>query len=138
MKIGTQIRFKPNGEIGFITEDRGDYVFVRFWSKHAPGQLRTMANSESCYKKDIEEVRTDIPEEIIEAWLEYLGYMTYEEAAFVKLLKSHNNTYRVISWTLKMSYPKRGYVGDNQIEGQEACEEAVRVLGEDPNEHPWN
>lgn len=28
--------------------------------------------------------------------------------------------------------------GSNQLFGRDLCEEAARLLGEDPNEEPWN
>lgn len=37
----------PDVEPGFVTSQRGDVVFCRYWSKHAPGELRTKANSEA-------------------------------------------------------------------------------------------
>ena len=53
---GTQILYVPmhaNGdtqhpvvEAGFVPSVRGDVAFCRYWSKHAPGELRTKANSE--------------------------------------------------------------------------------------------
>ena len=36
----------PDVEAGFVTSQRGDTVFCRYWSKHTPGELRTKANSE--------------------------------------------------------------------------------------------
>jgi len=54
-KTGTQIVYIPNHaedendsvcEEGFVTSINEKGVFCRYWSKHEPGTLRTMANSE--------------------------------------------------------------------------------------------
>lgn len=37
----------PDVEAGFVTSVRGDVAFCRYWSKYAPGELRTKANSEA-------------------------------------------------------------------------------------------
>jgi hypothetical protein len=36
----------PDIEYGFVTSQRGDTVFCRYWRKGQPGTLRTVANSE--------------------------------------------------------------------------------------------
>jgi len=36
----------PDIEFGFVTSQRGDTVFCRYWRKGQPGTLRTVANSE--------------------------------------------------------------------------------------------
>lgn len=36
----------PAAEFGFVTSQRGDTVFCRYWRKGHPGDLRTVANSE--------------------------------------------------------------------------------------------
>lgn len=71
---GIQIIYTPTSEIGFVTEGRDDTTFCRFWSKANPGHLRTLANSEGCNNEDIEPINTDIPDCIIAAWLDHLGY----------------------------------------------------------------
>ena len=85
-KRGDQIKYNPGHcdvEYGFVTEVRkfrldigepSETIFCRFWSNYQAGQLRTMANSESCNARDIKKCVTDIPESIINAWLKHLGY----------------------------------------------------------------
>ena len=56
LKPGTQIIYvpmhadgpkHPDAEEGFVTSMSGEYhAFCRYWSKHYPGQLRTMSCSE--------------------------------------------------------------------------------------------
>lgn len=56
LERGTQIRYVPNHasgveddlrcEDGFVTTDKGDSVFCRFWSRTNIGQLRTKSCSE--------------------------------------------------------------------------------------------
>lgn len=58
LKVGTQIACVPDHadsleheavEFGFVFSVKptiNDSVFVRYWSKHSPGELRTKANSE--------------------------------------------------------------------------------------------
>lgn len=76
-KRGDQIKYNPGHckpEYGFVTEVRGEVVFCRFWSNFQGGELRTIANSESCNPRDIKLCRTNIPHVIIDAWLKHLGY----------------------------------------------------------------
>lgn len=57
MKPGTQIAYIPlhaNGdlthpdvEFGFVTSEKGEVHFCRYWRKGDPGVLRTVANSEA-------------------------------------------------------------------------------------------
>jgi len=65
MKRGTQIAYipthaggdinHPDVQFGFVTSERGDTVFCRFWSKHSPGELCTKANSEGADRTNIVE-----------------------------------------------------------------------------------
>ncbi len=81
-KRGDQIKYDPGHcepEYGFVTEVRklgeaSQTIFCRFWSNFHAGELRTMANSESCNMRDIEKIETNIPPEIIKAWMEHFGY----------------------------------------------------------------
>lgn len=58
-------------EFGFVTEDRGDHHFCRFWSKRYYGTLRTISNSELvptyCLRKYVQ-----ISQFVVDMWLEKL------------------------------------------------------------------
>ncbi len=76
-KRGDQIKYDPGHcepEYGFVTENSKFGTFCRFWSNFQAGQLRTIANSESCNVRDIKKYGSDIPQVIINAWLKHLGY----------------------------------------------------------------
>ena len=57
MEPGTQIAYvplhakgdlaDPDVEYGFVTSERGDVHFCRYWQRGSPGILRTVANSEA-------------------------------------------------------------------------------------------
>lgn len=76
-KRGDQIKYDGgHGEVeyGFVTEDGKMGTFCRFWSNDVAGQLRTMANSESCNERSLSRIISQIPQVVIDAWLQYLGY----------------------------------------------------------------
>ncbi len=81
MKIGDQILYDPGHEsgreCGFITgvKSTGETIFCRFWSRHNLGFLRTLANSEGCRKEDLVKTGENVPQQIVKAWLKYLGYL---------------------------------------------------------------
>jgi hypothetical protein len=58
----------PDCEAGFVTSVRGDVVFCRYWSKHAPGELRTKANSEATPRAALVE-RWSVPQAQVAAAL---------------------------------------------------------------------
>jgi len=76
--IGDQISFDPGHEAGieygFVTGKNIRYVFCRFWSKTNLGSLRTLANSEGCNPEKLKKLPENVPQEIINEWLKYLGY----------------------------------------------------------------
>jgi len=72
-KPGTQIIYIPNHakdendpvcEQGFVTSVSNQGAFCRYWSKHEPGTLRTMANSELTPFDRLIVKNTHSPEEI--------------------------------------------------------------------------
>ena len=75
---GTQILYVPNhanedenhpdAELGFVTSQRGDTIFCRYWSKYHPGELRTKANSEGTPVGNIV-IKDSMPQVLIEAAL---------------------------------------------------------------------
>lgn len=77
-KIGDQICFDPGHEsgkeYGFVARANSEIVFCRFWSKTNLGSLRTLANSEGCDPRQLSKTGENVPKEIIDAWLQYLGY----------------------------------------------------------------
>lgn len=62
-KFGDQIAYLPDHandnlehqdvEFGFVTGDRDHTIFCRYWSKSDPQDLRTKANSEGAYRRNI-------------------------------------------------------------------------------------
>jgi hypothetical protein len=65
MKAGTQIAYLPDHaagrinhpdvEFGFVTSERKESHFCRYWIKNKPGTLRTTANSELTHNKNLME-----------------------------------------------------------------------------------
>lgn len=92
MEIGTQIAYvpthafkdgqpdfkHPDVQFGFVTEDRGETAFCRYWLKAYPTLLRTVANSESTPKENLFPYVTH-DQEIIERSLVAMGYKKAEE-----------------------------------------------------------
>jgi hypothetical protein len=81
-KMGDQIVFHPwhesGKEYGFVTGTTSNgSVACRFWSENNLGSMRTMANSELCNPKQLTKIGDagNVPKEIVEAWLVYLGYI---------------------------------------------------------------
>ena len=78
---GTQILYIPthaNGdenhpdvEVGFVTSQRSDTVFCRYWSKYHQDELRTKANSEGTPIEYIV-VKDSMPQSIVDAALEWI------------------------------------------------------------------
>lgn len=62
----------PDVEEGFVTSQRGDTVFCRYWSKYHSG-LRTMGNSEGTPIQFIK-VKQTRPQNVIDDLLIELGY----------------------------------------------------------------
>ena len=69
---GDQIIFGENMEPGFVTSHTDKVVFCRFWSPTNLGSLRTLANSESCNPADLNKTGENVPDAIIQHWLEYI------------------------------------------------------------------
>lgn len=78
-KRGDQVAYVPdhaNGDISHIDVDFGfvatiyrpksTFVFVRYWSKHSPNELRTKANSEATLPINLAHYSTKPQEEIDE------------------------------------------------------------------------
>ena len=47
-------------------------------------------------------------------------------------------TWRMVSERLEALYPGENYGGGNQLLGEQLCEAAARMLGEDPHSSDWN
>lgn len=64
----------PDCEEGFVTstrvsaDRRKEIAFCRFWSKDDPTELRTTANSEACYPRNLV-VKDTRPQEVVDAKL---------------------------------------------------------------------
>lgn len=84
-KAGDQILFNPGHEegkeYGFVIAEaivswRNESFFAcRFWSQVNLGCLRNMANSEICKAEQLTKTGENVPQAIVNAWLEYLGYV---------------------------------------------------------------
>ena len=59
----------PGVEFGFVTSERGDNHFCRYWRKGQPGILRTVANSE-CTPSIMLLEHKSVPQERVSAILE--------------------------------------------------------------------
>lgn len=86
LDVGTQIAYvpyhsagdldHPDVEFGFVTgiSKDGSAHFCRYWSKHAPGELRTKATSELTPNEYlVEHISTG--QSFVDVQLEYLGYI---------------------------------------------------------------
>ena len=84
MKQGTQIAYiplhaggdlnHPDVEFGFVTSERAGSHFCRYWRRRSPGELRTLANSESTPSERLV-VYESVSQECVEKWLAELGYV---------------------------------------------------------------
>lgn len=80
-KRGDQVAYIPNHaegdithrdvELGFVTSINDKFVFVRYWSKTSPHELRTKANSEATPSENLVH-RHSHPQQTIENILEKL------------------------------------------------------------------
>lgn len=71
MKPGTQIAYipthanddleHPDVEFGFVTSERGDSHFCRYWIKGQPGKLRTVSCSELTPSYMLVEIESVLP-----------------------------------------------------------------------------
>ena len=57
---------------GFVTSKNSKHVFCRFWSDLNLGSLRTLSCSEGCEPSMVEKTGENVPQPIIEAWLELI------------------------------------------------------------------
>lgn len=84
-KIGEQIVFiYSHGEkqYGFVTGQNDKYIFCRFWSKDNLGSLRTLSSSEACLLENLQKTGENVPQQIIDAWLNYLDYERKDICSF--------------------------------------------------------
>ena len=82
MNIGTQIAYVPshtNGdlnhedvEFGFVTSERKDSHFCRYWRKGHLGELRTLSNSELTPTEMLLEHKS-VSQNVVEDWIIRLG-----------------------------------------------------------------
>ena len=65
------IRHHPDVEFGFVTSQRGDTIFCRYWRKGHLGDLRTLVNSEGT-PADCIVVYDSVPQSVVESTLKHI------------------------------------------------------------------
>jgi hypothetical protein len=64
--------------------------------------------------------------------------MTKEDALVIKTWREKGCTWRRIADYAFVKWPEREYEPGNQEQGILLCDLAIELLGERPNEKPWN
>ena len=87
IKPGTQILYIPSHcdsdenhqdvELGFVTSQRGDTVFCRYWSRWEQDTLRTTANSEGTPIECIV-IKDSMPQLIVDEMMEKIKREQYQ------------------------------------------------------------
>lgn len=64
----------PDCERGFVYRGGSLTAKCRFWHRDQPGVMRTRANSEKAYCRDLKHIPDYIPQEVVDAWLTIIDW----------------------------------------------------------------